>query len=112
MKKGPLGIAEKFYVEQKWTEESIDSMAKCLDRAKSLIEKHVNYCKKQGIGVKLDRQTEAKQPSDLFNVSSQFVSRRGSTVMTENASSMSDDFKKNARENPARQNCVVKIKDK
>lgn len=113
MKKGPLNISEKFYIEQKWNNESIEGLAKTLNRAQSLIEKHIEYCKKKGIGIKLDRQTEAKEKNqpETFNVASQFASKKGATVMTENASTLADNLKKSNRNQNPRPACITQIRD-
>ena len=113
MKKGPLGTAEKFYIEQKWNEQSIDSLATELHRAQALVEKHVIYCKKNGIGIKLDRQTEAKAgtTTDIFNAASQMGVHKGTVVMTENASTLADTIKISSRGQAARPSCITKIKN-
>ena len=39
-KKGPLGKAEKFYIEQKYADLGLKQVCKELDRAKGVVEKH------------------------------------------------------------------------
>ena len=77
-KKGPLGKAEKFYVDNN-LEMSIDSLCKDLDRSKSTIEGYI-----KSIVIKETTKAETL----LYQ---QFArNNKGSTVMTPNASELSD----------------------
>tara|TARA_R100000005_G_C4999083_1_gene205752 strand:- start:3622 stop:3912 length:291 start_codon:yes stop_codon:yes gene_type:complete len=93
-KKGPLGKAEEFYVEHHFDKLSVDEIAKELDRAKATIKKKVEKLQKE------------VQP---FNAGSQMARQEGVTIMTENASSMSDESKKPSGNTRTRK-CVTKIK--
>lgn len=77
-KKGPLGKAEKFYIKHNYKTMAVDQICKELDRAKSLVKRHVTKCTKE------DEDQEAKRPTDGFAHS------RGATVMTKNASERAD----------------------
>ena len=79
-KKGPLGKAEKFYIREKYKEESVDSIAETLDRPLRTVKRHIYQCKKD----------ENEAIENEFNVGSQFGVRNGSIVMTQNASEMGD----------------------
>lgn len=81
-KKGPLGKAEQFYIESKYKEVSLDDLCKELDRAKTTVNKHIEKCKKK------------EQAAGVHDISSQFAKNdNGATVMTPNASEMSDSFR-------------------
>jgi hypothetical protein len=77
-KKGPLGKAEEFYVEQHCDKKSSEEIAKELDRAISLIDRHAEHYREMRMksGGQMGRQP-------------------GVTVMTKNASMMADEFRKN-----------------
>jgi DNA-binding NarL/FixJ family response regulator len=85
-KKGPLSKAEAFYVEEKYkTGNSIEEISHELDRSSATIKKHV-----------------------ISIVAEQFLHQNGSTIITENASTMIDNTKKQSiKLNP---NCVTKLK--
>ena len=46
-KKGPLGKAEEFYVKHHYKTNTVDEIAKELDRPKATIRKRVEACKKE-----------------------------------------------------------------
>jgi len=96
-KKGPLGKAEEFYIKHNYKTVDIDSLCKDLDRAKSLVERHVEKCRQEDVD------------SEAFNVQNQFVHKRGSTVMTPEASVLADTIRKSTK-NTVRPSCVTKIK--
>jgi hypothetical protein len=96
-KKGPISKIEAFYIESKQRDLTLAEIAVDLDRSVSSIEK---YLKKSV--AESPRQTGVK-------VGDQFARNdRGSVVMTENASQMSDEKRKSAVRKP--QHCVTKIK--
>ena len=97
VKKGPLGKAEQFYIKEQYKEMSVDDMCKELDRAKTLVKRHVTKCKKQ----------EDKEAENSFTVGSQFGVRNGSVVMTQNASQMSDDIKSSSTKITSRQSACI-----
>lgn len=95
-KRGPLSKAETFYItEHAKIGKNINDIAVDLDRPIKSIEKCYT--------------TAVKENSQSFNVGSQFAKHKGSVVMTENASSMSDDRRLvNA---PTRsKNCITRAK--
>lgn len=93
-KTGPLGRAESFYVEEKYKiGDTIEQIAKDLDRATSSIEKFIN-------------KNKIKAPKTI--VEQQFVRQGGATIMTENASTMIDQ--KRPVKNSTNSNCITKIR--
>ena len=101
-KKGPLSKAEKFYIEGNLS-KPMEDLCKDLDRAKSSIEKHIK-------SIPVDDKEKAE--TLLFQ---QFArNEKGSTVMTENASSMSDDVNqkrsKFTNSPPRSSKCTTKIR--
>lgn len=95
-KRGPLSKAETFYVlEHAKTGKDIGEIAADLERSIKSIEKCYTKAKKE----------DNKQ----LTVGDQFAIHKGSVVMTENASSMSDATRKT--KNLTRPNhCVTKVK--
>tara|TARA_Y100001963_G_scaffold120231_1_gene168031 strand:+ start:821 stop:1126 length:306 start_codon:yes stop_codon:yes gene_type:complete len=74
-KKGPLSKAEKFYIDNH-SERSVDDLCKDLDRAKSTVNKYLDTVQKS-------------KGTMLYD---QFArNERGSTIMTENAATLSDE---------------------
>ena len=95
-KKGPLSRAETFYItEHAKYGKDIAEIAKELDRPIKSIEKCFTTAK-----------TETNRP---LTVGDQFARHKGSIVMTENASSMSDTTKSKCLKRP--NNCVTRIKE-
>ena len=97
VKKGPLGKAEEFYIQEKHDTMSVDQISKELDRAKVLVKRHIVKCKK------LKEEEEEK----AFTVGSQFGIRNGSVVMTQNASQMSDETKSNITVTSRQSSCIT-----
>lgn len=96
-KKGPLGKAEQFYIKHNYKTIDVDNLCKDLDRAKSLVERHVEKCRKEDVD------------DEAFNVQNQFIHKRGSTVMTQEASILADTIRK-SNQPASRPPCVTKIK--
>ena len=94
-KKGPLGKAEEFYVENHFTSKSVDEIAKELDRSKTSINKFVEKCKKNA-------------PAVEFNAGTQMAKQEGVTVMTQNASMFADEAKKKTKSKV--RSCITTIK--
>lgn len=93
-KTGPLGKAESFYVEEKYKAgETLEKIATDLDRAVSAIQKHI-------------KKNKVEAPKTI--VEQQFARQSGATIMTENASTMIDETKKNTK--PYKPNCTTTIK--
>lgn len=94
-KRGPLSKAETFYiVEHAKSNKDISEIASDLDRPIKSIEK----C-----------YTKAKKDNDKpVMVGDQFAIHKGSVVMTENASAMSEATKKKTLTRP--KDCVTSIK--
>ena len=82
VKKGPLGKAEEFYIQEKHKVMSLDQICNELDRAKTLVKRCISKCKK----------IEEEEAEQAFTVGSQFGVRNGSVVMTPNAAQTSDEF--------------------
>jgi hypothetical protein len=100
-KKGPLGKAEKFYIEQKYADLGLEQICKELDRAKGLVEKHAKT-------KKLTEEEPTIKPKS--RLAEQFAQSRGATVMTENASQMGDEFKRGAISTEKTRKCTVTIR--
>ena len=92
-KQGPLGTAEKFYIESKWTGDNLEEICTSLDRSKSAVKKHV-------------AQSKIDKP-EAFGAKNLMARRDGIAMMTEDASSLSD-LSRNSREAP-RPQCVFRI---
>ena len=100
-KKGPLGKAEKFYIEQKYSDLGLEQICKELDRAKGVVEKHAKTKKL------VEEEPIVKPKSRLAE---QFAQSRGATVMTQNASQMGDEFKRSASTTEKTRQCTVTIR--
>lgn len=92
-KKGPLGKAETFYIDNNRTDMTADQLSKDLDRTLSAINKYLK-----------DNPVE----SQGMKVGDQFTRQKGITIMTENASTMADAKRK--IEKPDQSHCVTSIK--
>jgi len=97
-KKGPLSKAEKFFIEHKYKDyDSTEELSTILDRPQSSVQAHINKCKSSSI------------TSPIPSAGSQFASRKGIAMMTETASTMSDEIKRK-RVNHNNQNYIVPTK--
>lgn len=90
-KKGPLSKAEKFYIEHN-RDISVSNLCKDLDRAKSAIEKFLKTLPEVVVEEKLAPAPVVKK-NDTPTMSQFGRNNKGSTVMTESASMLGDDFK-------------------
>lgn len=95
-KRGPLSKIEAFYVTHNYPTIDAATIAVDLDRPISTVE---SYIKKNLVNI--------KKMSEV-NASDQFIRKSGSTVMTENASTIGDAIKKQVT--AIKQNCITKIK--
>lgn len=119
-KNGPLGTAEKFYIEQKHTQDTIDELAMSLGRTKGSIEAFVNRCKRKTdaqVKAKIKEANKDKTPirpnvPDEFNVLSEMNVRKGIAIMTQEASMMADEMSKSKNTHTKRADCVTNIKSK
>ena len=104
-KTGPLSKAEKFYIENRYSEEmDVDRLCKELDRTKKSVQ---NFINKNALSKK-EEEPENKETL----LSRQFAKSNGSIVMTPNASVMTDDMRASFNQNKSsRRTCVTKIKD-
>lgn len=91
LKKGPLGKAETFYIENHKDELSANEIAKDLNRTIKSVKEYISTL-----------------PEKSPILSEQFVRQNGATIMTENASSMSDEVKQPSRADKS--HCTTKIK--
>lgn len=97
-KKGPLGKAEKFYIDNH-LDRSLDDLCKDLDRAKSTIEGYIKT-------IAVSETTKAE--TLLYQ---QFARNgKGSTVMTQNAAEMSDSKRTQFIKKESRGGCVTNIR--
>jgi hypothetical protein len=95
-KKGPISKIESFYIDNN-RDKDIAEIAVDLDRSVSSIEK---YLKKNA--TEAPRQTSVKAGDQFAR------NDKGSVVMTENASQISDEKRKTVIKKPS--HCVTKIK--
>lgn len=94
-KRGPLSKAELFYIEENAKSgKDINDIATDLDRTIKSIEKRF---------IKAQKENKSSTTGD------QFARRPGVTIMTENASTMSDATR--TKKPPSSLSCVTKIKD-
>ncbi len=99
-KTGPLSKAEKFYIEQKYSEVGVEAICKELDRAKKVVNAHVK-------SEKLERKPEVKKTL----LAEQFAHNKGATVMTENAASLADELRGKSTKTGRSRQCVTKIRN-
>lgn len=103
-KRGPLSKIEKFYIANNH-ELDVDQLSSDLDRAKSVVKAYSDKVQKNR------KNTEdTKQKSEPTHLASQIPSSKGSTVMTENGSTMSDDFRKKSQFLGRRSECTTSIR--
>jgi hypothetical protein len=96
-KTGPLGDVEKFYIENKHQEFTVEQLAKKLNRPKATVEKHVEKAKLERV------HTQDEKPN-------LFASHRGSTVMTQAASELGDEIRKQNRDRKPSAKCTTNIR--
>tara|TARA_R100000008_G_C3586275_1_gene172593 strand:+ start:4223 stop:4528 length:306 start_codon:yes stop_codon:yes gene_type:complete len=94
-KKGPLSKKDKEYIESHSDAKPKD-LAKKLDRAEGTVEKYLNSIKK----------TKASRSLDQFARND-----RGSTVMTQSASEMGDEFRKPKSPSSRTRQCITSIRE-
>lgn len=94
-KRGPIGKVEAFYIENNYKHLDIAELATDLDRPISSVEKYI--------------KTQIVKPTttNALKAGDQFVRQSGATIMTENASTISDSRRKPS---PKNTNCITKIK--
>ena len=95
-KKGPMSKIEIFYIEQNYRDKAVAEIAADLDRTITSVENFV----KKNITHK-PRQTGITAGDQIHH-------HKGSTVMTENASTLSDEKRKTFTRKHS--HCVTKIK--
>ena len=95
-KKGPLGRAESFYVQEHCSTQSTEQIAKDLDRPISTVKKAVDKFK-------------AEHGDQQMTAGSQMARRDGVVIMTENASSASDQSPKKSNKSRS-DSCITRIK--
>lgn len=77
-KKGALSLAERYYIENHFSEKETSEIAINLDRNVSQVQEYINeYLASRG------------------QASSQFARQKGIVIMTQNASMIGDEHKKN-----------------
>jgi cell division septum initiation protein DivIVA len=96
-KTGPLGDVEKFYLENKHQEFTVEQLAKKLNRPKGTVEKYINKARSETV------KTQEEKPN-------LFASRKGSTVMTQAASELGDEIKKQNRQKKPSAKCTTNIR--
>lgn len=113
MKKGPLSKKEKAYIKANLDSSSNTIIADDMDRSVHVVDKFVSTL---NVEVKTEEKTEEKtpdaKPSQAAGASSNLFARnkkQGVTVMTEAASSRSDEARNIRRQAPKRQNNMIHI---
>jgi len=97
-KRGPLSKIEKFYIEQN-LDLGVEKLSTELDRAKSVVKAYAAKC---------DPPVQQKETLISNNIVS---NKRGSTVMTETGSMLSDDFRsKRTAVDTKRPECTTNIR--
>jgi len=81
-KSGPLGKAEKYFIEGHFQELTVDKIAKELDRAKSVVKRHITKIKKE------------RAEKEMLGSASTIPSSNGSTVMTQGGSEHGDKVRR------------------
>lgn len=94
-KKGPLGKAEGFYIEHHINTKTVQELSEELDRTVASIEL---FIKKNKLNTSGNKMTAGEQ----------MARHKGTVVMTENASSLSDLTKKKVVKHS--EDCITKIK--
>ena len=93
-KKGPVGKAEIFYIDQHREKITVDELCKDLDRTKAAINKYLK-----------------DNPAKLQTMVDKNITRhKGGAVMTENASSLADNIPKSSKLHSRYDSCVTTIK--
>jgi len=95
LKKGPISKVEAFYIKAHYNKIDLKELSEDLNRPMGLVEK---WAKKN-----IDESPGTIKAGDHFARS------KGSVVMTENASTLSDSKRK--RKVTRRQPCITKIKN-
>jgi hypothetical protein len=96
-KKGPLGKAEMFYIEEKFKSgQPIEEICIDLNRPQFIVDKYIAKNKLQ------------KVEKTGMEAGEHFIKYKGSTIMTENASTLGDAQKKTHVRKSA--SCVTKIR--
>jgi len=95
IKKGPLSNKDKEYIESN-REVEVKKLAKKLSRAEATVSKYLNS---------LQPKKKSSHGFEMFATND-----RGSTVMTQSASQLGDDFKKTTLSTKTR-NCITSIRD-
>ena len=103
-KRGPLSKIKKFYIQENLN-LGIDELSSELDRAKSVVKAYASKCEK-----KTSKTDVTKNKLEPTHMASQIPSSKGSTVMTENGSTMSDDFRRKAKTLSKRPECTTSIR--
>lgn len=99
VKKGPIGKVEAFYIENNYENKTAQDIAKDLNRNIKAVQGHIAKV------VQSKAKDSSMKAGDAFA-----YNNKGSTVMTENASSIADENRKiGPRYN---KNCVTNIKKK
>lgn len=98
VKKGPMSKVDSFYIDHHYESLTTQELARDLNRSIKSVESYIaRMITKQG-----------SKSNNEMSVGNQFHYHKGSTIMTENASTLSDNTKQvGPRLN---KNCVTRIK--
>lgn len=98
VKKGPIGKAEDFYILHHYETMTAKELATDLNRNVKAVENHITKIV----------QRKAQEHSAGMKAGDQFHYHKGATVMTENASTISDVIR--GKQNKLNEGCVTRIK--
>lgn len=104
-KKGPIGKVEAFYIDHHYQTATSSDLALDLDRTVRSIELYI----KKNFTDKQKSITSIKQDNGTLTAGDQFIRENGAVIMTENASTISDETRKYRKSIP-RDNRITKIK--
>lgn len=105
VKRGPLNEVEMFYIESHFLAMPIEDMAIKLNRSVVTVNKYIDK-----LNAKIEkekRQTKVKISEARMDANDQFAKKRGSVVMTQNASMIGDAL----RVKPPTPPYVMKIRE-
>lgn len=89
-RKGPIGKIEAFYIDHHYQLMTTTDLAIELNRTVKSVETYIKKThtdKNKGV-------TEIKKKTDSLTSGDQFIRQNGATIMTENASTISDEYRK------------------
>jgi|688.fasta_scaffold162415_2 hypothetical protein len=110
MKRGPLSNSDKDYIAANHKKKPLATLVKKLQKSENLISAYINILNNPPQQQTSEENTTGKQT--VVDTSKLFINHRGATVMTPNASSISDQNKSVRKPSGVKymKDCVYKIK--